>query len=65
MAVFQELAALGFTPAKRGEFTRRAIQNGRMDLLEAEAINDLVNSELEFERQVAIGNLMGQGAKYL
>jgi tRNA U34 5-carboxymethylaminomethyl modifying GTPase MnmE/TrmE len=36
-----------------------------MTILEAEAVNDLVHSQLEFERQVAIGNLMGKGAKYL
>jgi tRNA modification GTPase len=32
-AVFRELAKMDFKPAKRGEFTRRAMLNGRMSLL--------------------------------
>ena len=36
-----------------------------MSIQEAEAVNDLVSSELEFERQIAINNLMGKGEKFL
>ena len=42
------LAALGrltgFRPAEAGEFTRRAVLNGRMDLLQAEAVADLIDA---------------------
>lgn len=44
------LAALyssGIRPADAGEFTKRAFLNGRMDLSQAEAIGDLIDSEIE------------------
>src|SRR5258705_12755943 len=35
----------GFRPAEAGDFTRRAVENGRLDLTQAEAIADLVSAE--------------------
>src|ERR1035437_1830059 len=43
--VADALATLGARPAEPGEFTRRAFLNGRMDLLEAEAVGDLIEAE--------------------
>jgi len=43
------LIALGLRPAEPGEFTRRAFQNGRMDLAQAEAVADLIDAETEAE----------------
>ncbi|MGH7155939.1 MAG: tRNA uridine-5-carboxymethylaminomethyl(34) synthesis GTPase MnmE, partial [Acetobacteraceae bacterium] len=43
--VAEALATMSARPAEPGEFTRRAFLNGRLDLLEAEAINDLVTAE--------------------
>ena len=37
----------GFRPAEAGEFTRRAVENGRIDLTQAEAIADLINAETD------------------
>jgi tRNA modification GTPase len=34
-----------FREAEPGEFTKRALLNGKLDLLQAEAINDLINAE--------------------
>jgi len=45
--------------ASRGEFTKRAFLNGRIDLVEAESVSDLINSETEIERKVAINSLRG------
>ena len=45
--------------AERGEFTKRAFLNGRIDLVEAEAVSDLINSETDVERRVAINGLNG------
>jgi tRNA modification GTPase len=64
-AVFGELGRLQFRMASRGEFTRRAVLNRRMSLQQAEAIGDLVESEFEFERQVAVGNLLGRNKDFL
>lgn len=58
------LAALGrlpgLRPAKPGEFTRRAVENGRLDLTQAEAIVDLVDAETEAQRRQALSQLQGQ-----
>ena len=64
-AVSDALLALGARPAEPGEFTRRAFLNGRMDLLEAEAIADLVEAETEAQRRQALRQLEGElGALY-
>lgn len=42
--------------AEAGEFTRRALQNGKVDLLEAEALGDLIGAETEGQRRFAVGN---------
>ncbi|MDG6079415.1 tRNA uridine-5-carboxymethylaminomethyl(34) synthesis GTPase MnmE [Erythrobacter litoralis] len=43
----------GLRPAEPGEFTRRAFENGRMDLAEAEGLADLLAAETELQRAVA------------
>jgi tRNA modification GTPase len=46
-------------PAGPGEFARRALENGRIDLTQAEAIADLVDAETEAQRQLAMAGLSG------
>jgi len=63
--VAEALVALGARPAQPGEFTRRAFLNGRMDLLEAEAVGDLVAAETAAQRRQALRQLEGAlGAVY-
>jgi tRNA modification GTPase len=63
--VADSLVALGARPAEPGEFTRRAFLNGRVDLLEAEAISDLIASETTAQRRQALRQLEGElGAIY-
>lgn len=57
--VADALAALGARPAEAGEFTRRAFRSGKLDLLEAEAIGDLVAAETEAQRRQALRQLEG------
>ncbi len=45
--------------ARPGEFTERAYLNGRIDLLKAEAVIDIINSKTEMSRKVSIGQLNG------
>lgn len=53
-AVLAVLAGIeGFRPAAPGEFTRRAFDNGRIDLAEAEGLADLLEAETESQRRVA------------
>lgn len=53
------LIALGLRPAEPGEFTRRAFQNGRMDLAQAEAVADLIDAETRAQASQALGQLAG------
>ena len=51
--------------AEPGEFTKKAFQNGKINLLEAESIGDLISSETEIQRRQAIDIMAGiQGKKY-
>ncbi|PSJ56384.1 tRNA uridine-5-carboxymethylaminomethyl(34) synthesis GTPase MnmE [Kumtagia ephedrae] len=49
--------------AQAGEFTRRAFENGKMDLLDAEATADIIAAETEGQRRFAVENSSGQHAK--
>jgi tRNA modification GTPase len=57
------LAALGrlpgFRPAEAGEFTRRAFENGRLDLTAVEGLADLIGAETEVQRRQAYRQLKG------
>ncbi len=56
----------GVRLAEAGEFTRRAFLNGKLDLLEAEALADLISAETEAQRRLAVHNSEGaQSALYL
>jgi len=48
--------------AEPGEFTKRAFQNGRIDLLKAESIADLISSETEIQRKQAIKIMSGKSS---
>jgi tRNA modification GTPase len=64
-AVGGALVALGLRPADPGEFTRRAFENGRMDLAQAEAVADLIDAETTAQAAQALGQLDGAlGAAY-
>lgn len=58
-AASQALIALGLRPAEPGEFTRRAFENGRMDLAQAEAVADLIDAETTAQASQALGQLDG------
>lgn len=63
--VSDALVGLGLRPAEAGEFTRRAFLNGRVDLLEAEGVADLVAAETSAQRRQALRQLDGAlGALY-
>ncbi|MBQ8974144.1 MAG: tRNA uridine-5-carboxymethylaminomethyl(34) synthesis GTPase MnmE [Oscillospiraceae bacterium] len=59
------LFAKGARQATRGEFTKRAFLNGRMDLSQAEAVVDLIDSETAEAAKNAVGQLSGvMGEKF-
>lgn len=49
----------GIRPAEAGEFTRRAFENGKLDLVEAEGLGDLLVAETENQRALAHHRLEG------
>lgn len=53
----------GLRRAEAGEFTRRAFLSGRMDLLEAEALGDMLAAETELQRAVLASSLAGAASK--
>jgi len=57
--VLEALAALGLRLAEPGEFTRRAFENGRLDLAQAEGVADLIEAETEAQRLQALDQLGG------
>jgi tRNA modification GTPase len=57
--VLKALAGLGLRPAEPGEFSRRAFVNGRIDLIEAEGLADLIAADTERQRDQALGQMGG------
>ncbi|MCG6206147.1 tRNA uridine-5-carboxymethylaminomethyl(34) synthesis GTPase MnmE [Rhodopseudomonas sp. HC1] len=56
----------GVRPAEPGEFTRRAFENGKLDLTEAEGLDDLIHADTEIQRRQAmrqLGGLLGDRAR--
>ncbi len=59
-ALYDALARLGARPAEPGEFTLRALKNGKLDLAQAEALADLIDAETSQQRKQALGQLDGR-----
>ncbi|MCY4306274.1 MAG: tRNA uridine-5-carboxymethylaminomethyl(34) synthesis GTPase MnmE [Aestuariivita sp.] len=55
----------GFRLAEPGEFTRRALENGRLDLMQIEGLADLIDAETEIQRRQAQRSLSGVLGKYV
>ncbi|MAK81501.1 tRNA uridine-5-carboxymethylaminomethyl(34) synthesis GTPase MnmE [Phenylobacterium sp.] len=66
--VLDALSALGLRLGEPGEFTRRAFENGRLDLAQAEGVADLIEAETEAQRRQALdqvgGRLSGAQARW-
>ena len=58
--VLELLLTNGCRLAEPGEFTKQAFLNGRIDLIEAEGIMDLINSKTETSRNLAINQVSGR-----
>lgn len=57
--VLRALGDLGLRPAEPGEFTRRALENGRLDLTQVEGLADLIDAETEAQRRQAFRVMQG------
>ena len=63
--VLEILLNNGCRLAEPGEFTKRAFLNGRIDLIEAEGIMDLINSKTEISRNLAINQVNGSTSQLI
>ena len=59
------LNLLGARLAEPGEFTKRALMNNKLDLVQTESLSDLINSETEKQRSLAISNLSGELSSFI
>lgn len=58
--ILEILLTIGCRLAEPGEFTKRAFLNGRIDLIEAEGVMDLINSKSETEKKLALNQIGGK-----
>jgi tRNA modification GTPase len=61
--VFSELADIdGIGPAEPGAFTRRAFDNGVLDLVEVEGLADLLSADTDLQRRLAMRQFLGEAS---
>lgn len=58
-SILHQLVALGARPADRGEFTYRAFMNGKLDLVQAESVLSLIESQSQQAARLALRQLKG------
>lgn len=58
--ILELLLQIGIRLAEPGEFTKRSFLNGRMDLLEAESVMDIISAKTESSRKMAMNQLTGK-----
>ncbi len=63
--VVDALVRAGARPAEPGEFTRRALARGRLDLLQVEAIADVIHAQSEAGHRLAQQHLAGELSAYI
>ena len=61
--ILEILIENGIRLAEPGEFTKRAFLNGRLDLLEAESVNNLIKASTDLERKLALNGISGKVSK--
>ena len=64
-SIIELLIEQGARQAEKGEFTKRAFLNGRIDLTQAESVMDLIDSKTESSRKLALSSLEGSLKKYI
>ncbi len=61
--ILETVLLMGSRPAERGEFTKRAFLNGRIDLTQAEAVIDIINSKTDSSHAISMNHLEGRLSK--
>lgn len=63
--ILNTIISLGARPAERGEFTKRAFLNGKLDLAQAEAVMDLISAKTYKSFNVAMTQLQGRLSEHI
>lgn len=63
--ILNTIISLGARPAERGEFTKRAFLNGKLDLAQAEAVMDLISAKTDKSFNVAMTQLQGRLSEHI
>lgn len=63
--VLETVLKNGARPAEAGEFTKRAFLNGRIDLSQAEAVIELINSKNDYARKSSLKQISGEVSKII
>lgn len=63
--ILNTVVSLGARPAERGEFTKRAFLNGKLDLTQAEAVMDLISAKTDTSFNVAMTQLQGRLSEHI
>lgn len=64
-AVLKQIFDEGAREALPGEFTFRAFKNGKIDLIQAESVNELINANSKYYAEMKFGNLEGKLSEFL
>lgn len=63
--ILNTVVSLGARPAERGEFTKRAFLNGKLDLTQAEAVMDLISAKTDTSFNVAMTQMQGRLSEHI
>lgn len=63
--ILETVLEQGCRMAERGEFTKRAFLNGRIDLAQAEAVIDIINSKTDSSHEISMNHLEGRLSKQI
>lgn len=63
--ILDTVLSYGCRAAERGEFTKRAFLNGRIDLTQAEAVIDIINSKTDSSHEISVKHLEGRLSKQI
>lgn len=63
--ILNTVVSFGARPAERGEFTKRAFLNGKLDLTQAEAVMDLISAKTDTSFNVAMTQLQGRLSEHI
>ncbi len=64
-SVLKQIFGNGAREALPGEFTLRAFKNGKIDLIQAESVNELINANSKYYAEMKFGNLEGKLSAFL